>query len=121
MIEQVKGMTTKEIEKYIDNDEHYGYGDLHELAAQIVLKDTHETKPVIYDDGDGWCGELSFTFKSKIDGIKDIETTDFYGSCSFCDTLEAVYENDNVTNDLATMVLHVMQSMSEQLEDKQND
>jgi len=119
MIEQVKGMTTKEIEKYIKEDEYYNYEDLHKLAAQIVLKDTHETTPIINDDGDGWSGEFSFKFKSRVDGIKDIVTTDFYGSCSICDTIEAVYAGKNIVNDLATMVLHVMQSMGEQLEDTQ--
>ncbi|WP_323705972.1 hypothetical protein P3U41_06115 [Mammaliicoccus sciuri] len=116
MIEQVKGITIKEIKKHIDADEYYSYVDLHELAAEIVLKETHDTKSIIHDDGDGWAGQLTFKFKSKVEGVKDIVTTDFYGTCSFCDTLHAIYEDNDIENDLAYMVLHVMQSMSEQLE-----
>ncbi len=119
MIEQVKGITIKEIKKHIDTGEYYGYQDIHELAAKIVLKETHNTQAIIHDDGDGWTGQLTFKFKAKVEGVKDILTTDFYGTCSFCDTLEAIYEDNDIENDLAYMVLHVMQSMSEQLEDTQ--
>lgn len=117
MIEQVKGITIKEIKKYIDADVYYGYQDIHELAANIALKETHDTEAFTHDDGDGWTGQLTFKFKSKVEGVNDIVTTDFYGTCSFCDTLEAIYEDNDIENDLAYMVLHVMQSMSEQLEE----
>lgn len=49
-------------------------------------------------------------------------TVDFYGSCNLCDTLLGIYENSNgidmIKKDLATMVLHVIQSMQEQLDNK---
>lgn len=121
MIKNAKGITTKYIEQFIDDSEYYGYEDLHELAAQLVLKDTHKTTPTVEIDGDSWGGQIFCKFTSKVDGIPNVETTDFYGSCSVCDTLEAVYEHDNIKNDLATMVLHIIQSMSEQLKREDHD
>lgn len=117
MIENAKGITTKQIEKHIDENEYYDYEDLHQLAAELVLKDTHDTTPIVEIEGD-YQGEIYCTFKSKVEGVPDIQTMDFYGSCSYCDTLEGVYDGNNIKNDLATMALHVIQSMSEQMEDE---
>lgn len=122
MIENARGMTVKTIEKYIDIKKHYNYEDLHQLAAELVLKDTHDTKPIVNFSGDGWTGSVFFQFKSKVRGLPDIQTIDFYGSCPVCDTLLGVYEDSNdsdmLKKDLATMVLHIIQSMHEQLDNK---
>ena len=122
MIENAKGITLKKIEKHINVKKHYHYEDLHQLAAELVLKDTHETKPIVNFSGDGWSGSVYCLFKSKVQGLPDIKTIDFYGSCSLCDTLLSIYENSNgvdtIKKDLATMVLHVIQSMHEQLDNK---
>ena len=122
MIENAKGITVKTIEKYIDVKKHYNYEDLHQLAAELVLKDTHDTKPIVNFSGDGWSGSVYCQFKSKVQGLPDIQTIDFYGSCSVCDTLLGIYEDSNdsdmLKKDLATMVLHVIQSMHEQLDNK---
>ncbi|MCI2836179.1 hypothetical protein [Staphylococcus lugdunensis] len=118
MIDNAKGITTKQIEKNINENKYYNYEDLHQLAAELVLKDTHNTTPIVECDGD-YEGEIYCTFKSKVNGIPDVKTMDFYGTCPFCDTLEGVYDGDNIKNDLATMVLHVIQSMNEQIEEKQ--
>ncbi|MCG2493212.1 hypothetical protein K4Q40_02785 [Staphylococcus epidermidis] len=117
MFENAKGITTKEIKKHIDDNKYYSYEDLHRLAAEMVLKDTHDTTPIVEYEGESQ-GEVFCTFKSKVNGVPDIMTTDFYGSCPICDTLEAVYGGDNIENDLATMVLHAIQSMSEKMEDE---
>lgn len=120
MIENAKGITTKQIEKYIDETVYYSYEDLHEIAAELVLKDTHDTTPIVEIEG-YWTGEIYCTFKSKVEGVPDIQTTDFYGTCSLCDALEGIYDGNNIKNDLATMVLHIIQSMFEQMEDTNND
>lgn len=117
MIDNAKGITTKEIKKRIDDNKYYSYEDLHQLAAEMVLKDTHDTTPIVEYEGE-YQGEVFCTFKSKVKGVPDITTTDFYGTCPFCDTLEDVYGGDNIENDLATMVLHVIQSMSEKMEEQ---
>ncbi|QLF87315.1 hypothetical protein BESEP9_00114 [Staphylococcus phage vB_SepM_BE09] len=116
MIENAKGITTKEIKKHIDTNNHYFYEDLHQLAGELVLKDTHNTTPIVRYLGD-YQGQIFCTFKSKVDGVPDITTSDFYGTCPLCDTLANVYTGDDVKNDLATMVLHIIQSMSEKIEE----
>lgn len=122
MIENARGMNVKTIEEYIDVKKHYNYEDLHELAAELVLKDTHDTKPIVNFSGDGWSGSVYCQFKSKVQELPDIQTIDFYGSCSVCDTLLGIYEDSNdsdmLKKDLATMVLHIIQSMYEQLDNK---
>ncbi|UVD42391.1 hypothetical protein [Staphylococcus phage vB_SauM-V1SA19] len=119
MLEQAKGITTDYIMEFIDKGEHYFYEDLHKLAGELVLKDTHDTNPIVINDGDGYSGTIISKFKSKVEGVPDITVSDFYGSCSFCDTLTNIYEDSDeleIIRDLATMVLHTIQSMEEQVE-----
>ena len=72
MIENARGMNVKTIEEYIDVKKHYNYEDLHELAAELVLKDTHDTKPIVNFSGDVWSGSVYCQFKSKVQGLPDI-------------------------------------------------
>lgn len=118
MIEQAKGMTLEKIKSHLDEDEYYGYESLHQLSAELVLSGTHNTTPDVEYEGD-YDGIIYCTFKSNIDGIPDIRTHDYYGTCSFCDTLEAIYDGDDIMNDLAMMILHIIQSMSDQIESGQ--
>lgn len=119
MLEQAKGITTDYIMEFIDEGEHYFYEDLHRLAGELALKETHGTDPIVINDGNGYSGTIISKFKSKVEGVPDITVSDFYGTCSFCDTLADVYESSDeleIIRDLATMVLHTIQSMKEQVE-----
>lgn len=100
-----------------DNAEFYrscDYDDILKSVIECVLENEYENITGI-DNGD-YQGTLIFLFHEKTYQPNEDEyivTMVSYGSCSYCDALQAAQDSDNehFVSDIMTLALHLVQNM----------
>ena len=90
------------------------YDDILKSVLEHVLENEYENITEV-DDGH-YQGTLIFLFHEKTYQPNEEEyivTTVCYGSCSYCDTLQAAQDGDDehFVSDIMTLALHLVQNM----------
>jgi hypothetical protein len=87
-------VTAEDVKKVKESEEGYfGYDELVKMACDRILADTAI--------GDGWSGDGHYLVKK---GDEYAHVVMGYGSCSHCDTLEAIGDSDEGLADFANEI-----------------
>lgn len=115
-----------------ENKHHYDYADLVKLLFQIVINpelcDRYDVEHMhVIDDGDYQGTQVFLLFRDFYQPAANdyVYTNAYYGSCSGCDTLMRILDNEGdgsdkftelQVKDLMTLCMHLMQKCR-QMED----
>lgn len=106
----------REVLKQFDfSNEEMDYKVLMSLVITHILEDKWDSKNfTMVDDGD-YQGTLLFIIPEKIYQPTEgdyLMTYVWYGSCSYCDTMQNIlYESNTKVEDLMNLALHMIQRM----------
>ena len=106
----------REVLKQFDfSNEKMDYKVLMSLVITHILEDKWDSKNfTMVDDGD-YQGTLLFIIPEKIYQPTEgdyLMTYVWYGSCSYCDTIQSIlYESNNKVENLMNLALHMIQRM----------
>ena len=103
------------LEQFDFRNEEMDYKVLMSLVITHILEDKWDSKNfTIVDDGD-YQGTLLFIIPEKIYQPTEgdyLMTYVWYGSCSYCDTIQSIlYESNTKVEDLMNLALHMIQRM----------